>query len=279
MASASGAVGNGGAKGNTVREWGLFSFKGRRRTMEDTHVVSDPVDASTAADLGLFAVFDGHGGKGASAYCQEHCLGVLKEELAAASGAVDADLLKRVFAKVDAGIKESGVDFAGSTAAVCVWDRVKRSIKVANVGDTHAILVPAAEDDEKKLLTEKVQRLTVEHHAEGDELERIKAAGGFVNAGRVNGMICVTRSLGDHNMKNLLINEPAVATVESVPAGSILLIACDGIWDVLTTEDVAAALAAPPSPEETAAECAKRILKTAYDKGSQDNLSVMVIRL
>jgi len=279
MASASGAVGNGGAAGNTVREWGLFSFKGKRRTMEDTHVVADPVDASAAADLGLFAVFDGHGGKGASAYCQEHILAVVKEELAAAPDAVEPEGLKRIFAKVDAGIKESGVDFAGSTAAVCIWDRAKRCVRVANVGDTHAVIIPAAEDDEKKLLTDKARRLTVEHHCEGDELERIKAAGGFVNAGRVNGMICVSRSLGDHNMKNLLISEPAVATVEAVPVGSILLIACDGIWDVMTTEDAVAAIAAPPSPTETAAECAKRILKTAYDKGSQDNLSVMIVRL
>jgi len=276
---ASSAVGNGGAAGNTVKEWGLWSFKGRRRTMEDTHVVADPMDAETSADLGFFAVFDGHGGKGASAYCQEHFLNTLKEDLAANGGVIDAECFTRVFGKVDSGIKASGVDFAGSTAAVCVWDRVKRCVKVANVGDTHAILVPAAEDDETKLVPEKAKRLTVEHHAEGAEEERIKAAGGFVNAGRVNGMICVSRSLGDHNMKSLLISEPSVAVEEAVPKGSVLLIACDGIWDMLTTADVAAALAAPPSPTETAAECAKRILKAAYDKGSSDNLSVLVLRL
>lgn len=270
------AVGNGGAAGNTVREWGLWSFKGRRRTMEDTHVVADPLDAAAAPGVGVFAVFDGHGGKGASAYCQEHLVAALCD--ARGPGALDAAALGRAFAALDAGIKASGVEFAGATAAVCVWDAAARALTVANVGDTHALLVPAAADT-GALDPARAQLLTTEHHATGAELARVTAAGGFVTDGRVNGMICVTRSLGDHHMKPLLVCEPAVAAAAAVPAGSVLLVACDGVWDVLSAADVAALLAAPPSPAETAAECAKRVLKAAYDKGSADNLSVLVVRL
>ena len=265
------AVGNGGAAGNTVREWGLWSFKGRRRTMEDTHVVADPLDAG----VGVFAVFDGHGGKGAAAYCQEHLAAALRA--ARGAGALDGAALARAFAALDAGIKASGVEFAGATAAVCVWDAAARALTVANVGDTHALYVPAGSDG--ALAPARAQVLTTEHHATGAELARVTAAGGFVTDGRVNGVICVTRSLGDHNMKPLLVCEPAVAAVAPVPAGSVLLVACDGVWDVLSAADVAALLAAPPSPAETAAECAKRILKAAYDKGSADNLSVLLVRL
>lgn len=270
----SSALGNGGAEGKTVREWGLWSFKGRRRTMEDTHVVADPLEEA-APGVGVFAVFDGHGGKGAAAYCQEH----LQEALCAArsNGALDAAALGRAFAALDAGIKAGGVEFAGATAAVCVWDAAARALTVANVGDTHALLVPAGADG--ALVPARAHVLTTEHHAEGAELARVTAAGGFVTDGRVNGVIGVTRSLGDHHMKPLLVCEPAVATAADVPAGSVLLVACDGVWDVLAPADVAAALAAPPTPAETAAECARRILKAAYDKGSSDNLSVLVVRL
>ena len=273
-AAAAPPVGNGGAQGHKVREWGLWSFKGKRRTMEETHAVCDPL----VGDLALFAVFDGHGGKGAAAYCQEHLASAVAAQAAAAGNkALGDEAWARVFTQVDEGIKASGVEYAGTTAAVCLWDAAARALAVANVGDTHAVLVPAGEDG--TLQPASARRLTTEHHAEGAEAARITAAGGFVSDGRVNGMVAVTRSLGDHNMKALLVSEPAVARVDAVPAGSVVLVACDGVWDVLTTEAVAAALAAPPTPTETAAECAKRVLKAAYDKGSTDNLSVMVVRL
>jgi hypothetical protein len=37
------------------------------------------------------------------------------------------------------------------------------------------------------------------------EIARIQQAGGFVMNGRVNGQIAITRSLGDHIMKDFII--------------------------------------------------------------------------
>jgi serine/threonine protein phosphatase PrpC len=67
----------------------------------------------------------------------------------------------------------------------------------ANVGDCRAVLSDKG----------KAVQLTFDHKPNAPkEKERIEAAGGFVHNGRVNGLLAVSRSIGDVNYKVSVIN-------------------------------------------------------------------------
>jgi hypothetical protein len=69
------------------------------------------------------------------------------------------------------------------------------------------------------------------------------------------GMIVVTRSLGDHNMKDYLSNEPHVEAVELTSDDDLLVLACDGVWDVIQDQEAIDLI-----KNETAADRMSRIL-------------------
>ena len=78
------------------------------------------------------------------------------------------------------------------------------------------------------------------------EKARIEAAGGFVEENRVNGSLNLSRSIGDFEYKSStelpftqqqVTCDPEVRSVARQPADSFIVLACDGIWDCLTSED------------------------------------------
>ena len=81
------------------------------------------------------------------------------------------------------------------------------------------------------------KRLSFDHRAE-DESEqlRIKDAGGFIARSRVLGILAVTRSFGDHGMKDFVTANPYTSKTLLNECGDspFLILACDGVWDVLT---------------------------------------------
>lgn len=79
---------------------------------------------------------------------------------------------------------------------------------------------------------------------------RIYAAGGYLEMGRVNGNLNLSRALGDLVYKSDSSRPPERQIVSSVPdvltlkrnkeADEFLIIGCDGIWEALTSAQVAA---------------------------------------
>jgi protein phosphatase 1G len=131
---------------------------------------------------------------------------------------------------------------AGCTAVVALLH--ERELFVANAGDSRAVLcragaaVPLSEDHKP---------------ASARERERIVAAGGFLSdvAGvcRVNGNLNLSRAIGDHRYKGnadlapaaqIITAEPDVERVAITPEDRFLVLACDGVWDVMSNEEVVA---------------------------------------
>eukprot|EP00038_Savillea_parva_P012140 m.202538 g.202538 ORF g.202538 m.202538 type:complete len:506 (+) comp21796_c0_seq1:506-2023(+) len=122
-------------------------------------------------------------------------------------------------------------------ALVCTYGDT-RILVVANVGDSRAVICRngVAVD------------LSDDHHTEHDaERERVEAAGGRIAQGRVNGGLNMTRALGDHQFKQnkdlpltaqMISPEPDVTITTLGPEDKFLVLACDGIWNSLTSEDV-----------------------------------------
>ena len=144
----------------------------------------------------------------------------------------------------------------------------KRYLVVANAGDSRAVISREA----------GVSRLTYDHKpTDESEASRVTGGGAFIRDGRVNGMIGITRALGDHCMKQWIISTPHVTVVELVPTDEYLVLACDGVWDVINDDEAIAFL--KEKQEAPASQLARALAVEALKRGSQDNISVIVVRL
>lgn len=93
------------------------------------------------ASCGLFAVFDGHGGRQVSDHLQERFPAEFKKELAKNPGDLSGPLTS-IFTKLDNELRLIDSDGCGSTACVCVIRKEGNAsiLYVANVGDTRCVL-------------------------------------------------------------------------------------------------------------------------------------------
>jgi serine/threonine protein phosphatase PrpC len=78
-----------------------------------------------------------------------------------------------------------------------------------------------------------------------EEKARIEKAGGFVEDNRVKGVLNLSRSLGDLEYKSdpkikmadQMITAMPEVRKEKIDDACFLIIACDGIWDCLTSSE------------------------------------------
>lgn len=134
------------------------------------------------------------------------------------------------------GMESPGED-SGTTACVVLVTRKK--IIVANVGDSRAVLCRNG----------KALELSFDHKPEDEvEIARIRKAGGRVtDDGRVNGGLNLSRAFGDHCYKKntglplaeqMISALPDVISKDLTPEDSFLVVACDGIWNSLDSQQV-----------------------------------------
>ncbi|CAI0376567.1 unnamed protein product [Linum tenue] len=163
-----GPVSGGGLSQNGKFSYGYASSPGKRSSMEDFYETR--IDGVEGEIVGLFGVFDGHGGARAAEYVKQNLFSNLinhpkfisdtKSAIADAYNHTDSEFLKS---------ENTQNRDAGSTAstAILVGDR----LLVANVGDSRAVICRggnaiAVSRDHKPDQT--------------DERQRIEDAGGFV---------------------------------------------------------------------------------------------------
>ncbi len=88
-------------------------------------------------------------------------------------------------------------------------------------------------------------------------------------------MIGITRALGDHMMKDLLINTPHFHATQITAEDQLLILACDGVWDVFSDQEAVDLI----QGEADAQAMSKKLLVESIKKGSTDNISVLVLVL
>lgn len=127
------------------------------------------------------------------------------------------------------------------------------------------------------------QRLTYDHRIDDDgEQDRIKKAGGFFTRNRVLGILAVTRSFGDHSMKEFVCADPHLKEVDllSKTEPQLLILACDGVWDVLTDQEAGDIVMEEYSRIGGPYNDASRLLvNRAIERGSADNVTAVVVFL
>ncbi len=111
-----------------------------RSTMEDACVVIDGFADDN--NTGLFAIYDGHGGRNVAEFLRLHLHGNIEKELRAKGDRSVEECLKTAFLVTDMECSGTGEQASGSTAALCVVRRMngKRYVYSANCGDARAVL-------------------------------------------------------------------------------------------------------------------------------------------
>jgi len=235
---------------------------------QDAHAIVDSLPLSPAVDAtspgahadegwraSLYGVYDGHSGARAAAFLRTRLHAAVATHLraeavragaahrgvglAAARRALDA-----AFTQTDEELLNRGADGdAGSCAAVALV--CPEHVITAHAGDCRVVLWRAG----------VATPLTADHRAGAPaEKARVEAAGGFVAYGRVLGQLAVSRSFGDRAFKSIDVSggagaEPRISQlVTAAPdvacvrwkVGDFLVLACDGVWDVMTDQEVRA---------------------------------------
>ena len=101
----------------------------------------------------------------------------------------------------------------------------QRVLYTANVGDARIVLCRAG----------KALRLSYDHKgSDENEGKRVANAGGLILNNRVNGVLAVTRALGDAYMKDLVTGHPyTTETVIQPDVDEFIILACDGVSSFL----------------------------------------------
>ncbi|OTB07948.1 hypothetical protein M426DRAFT_52795 [Hypoxylon sp. CI-4A] len=182
---------------------------------------------------------------------------------AAASKATDASKAKDPKPENDVGNNAIPESAHAKLRGAAVRQRV---LYTANVGDARIILCRAG----------KALRLSYDHKgSDENEGKRIANAGGLILNNRVNGVLAVTRALGDTYMKDLVTGHPyTTETVIQPEVDEFIIIACDGLWDVCNDQDAVDLV----RDEQDPVAAAKKLVDHALARFSTDNLSCMIVR-
>lgn len=267
---------------------GATGMQGWRLEMEDEHIATD---IPSRPDHTFLAVFDGHGGAGAAHYAGAHMVSTLESvpswKLYLKGGpstdpSCIGQAMKEAFIKLDADIRKhqdrTPGDRSGCTSVTAIV--TPTHIICANAGDSRCVM---GTNGSAKFLSED--------HKPYNPLERarIEKAGGYVNYDRVDGDLAVSRALGDFQYKRKDDNNPEEQKVSPYPditiherteKDEILILACDGLWDVMTNEEaINTAYEILQSGENSMGLVAEEMIDLALDKGSRDNISCVVARL
>ncbi|BGP20210.1 hypothetical protein JCM10213_005935 [Rhodosporidiobolus nylandii] len=221
--------------------WAVSEMQGWRLTMEDAHagVLSLGDTDKDGKKTSFFAVYDGHGGSTVAKFAGD----TVHSRLAANDAFKQRDWaasLKRAYLETDEDLR-ANPDFRGDPSgctAVSAIITPELNIVCANAGDSRAVMSVGGE----------AKPLSFDHKpTNASETSRIVAAGGFVEFGRVNGNLALSRALGDFEFKQgqnlapenqIVTADPDITVHEHTQEDEFVVIACDGIWDVLTSQQV-----------------------------------------
>ncbi len=187
--------------------------------------------------VAYFGVLDGHGGDKVANYTSQQ-LGYEVVQQSSFKIRKYGLCLQRAFIAMDRNILQQDElkdDTSGCTATTCLITRNR--IIAANVGDSRTVLS----------VNGHAKPLSYDHKPShpGEKL-RIQAAQDFVEADRVRGLLALSRAIGDFRFKDkphLSPEEQPVTALPDViergltPDDEFLILACDGIWDAVSSQE------------------------------------------
>ncbi|KAJ4849499.1 hypothetical protein Tsubulata_005811 [Turnera subulata] len=305
-------------RGKSVLSYGVMSVLGRRRVMEDAVTVALGAVGDGDGYCGwerwrydLFAVYDGHGGAAAWNSCgvrmADKWVAKEVEEIGWGEGLEYwREVMRKGFERMDEELWEmSGSDGGGeqllvSPAAGKAGPSLPMAVVVL-VGEEE--LVVANRGNSRALLCREGMAVPFSYEHKpypAEEQERVEAAGGRIeksNSTSGRRVLASARSMGSNEPRSMdtsrgdyffnpyMTLEPEVTVYQRTDWDDFIVVASDGLWDVLSNEVVCEVVKRSfdfPMPMESSgesktAQAAAMLVHLAMARGSKDNISVIVI--
>ncbi|KAI4095479.1 MAG: hypothetical protein Q9206_006530 [Seirophora lacunosa] len=275
--------------------FGVSAMQGWRISMEDAHAAvldlqaedleKDFQAATPEKRLSFFGVYDGHGGDRVALFAGENIHKILAKQEAFKKGNYE-QALKDGFLATDRAILNNPKyeeEVSGCTASVGLIS--KTTIYVANAGDSRSVLGVKG----------RAKPLSFDHKPQNEgEKARICAAGGFVDFGRVNGNLALSRAIGDFEFKKSADLSPEQQIVTAFPDviahnisddDEFLVIACDGIWDCQSSQAVVEFVRRGIAEKQALSKICENMMDNCLSPSSEtggvgcDNMTMVVVAL
>jgi len=225
----------------------------------------------------LLGVFDGHAGGLCSNYLYENLPLELQKHTFQQNhnnmkpNLPSPDLVKDVFLMTDQQwlqMAKSNAIEDGSTALCLMIDGPE--LLVANCGDSRALL-----HQEGKTIALTRDPLPDDH----DEKLRIMKLGGSVIGGRLQGKLGVSRAFGNYEFKEskYLTSEPEIKPEIVQSDAEFLVVGCDGLFEQFTNDEIISYIKNRLSSNSLEV-IVKDLVEEALDRGTEDNLTVIVVK-
>lgn len=233
---------------------GYSEICGCRPTQEDSLIIRSHI----LPDTDIYAVIDGHGGADTANLAAYIIPQYFKE-----SNSQAISTMPQLLRKFNEKLKQDKI----RDGAVMVFAAVTSiEVGVANIGDSRALIV---RDDGTAF------QLTNDHRPiDRAELDLIKSNHSFVQDERTAGILAFSRSMGDFNVEGVS-RIPDMYTYRIKEFDSLLVLACDGLYDLVSSDEVAQIIHGITDPNKAA----NLLRNIAFARGSTDNVSVIVVRL
>ncbi|KPA73281.1 putative protein phosphatase 2C [Leptomonas pyrrhocoris] len=213
-------------------------MQGWRAQMEDAHLINVAFPGGDEQGReGLFGVFDGHSGAQCAKLAGDFFTTALAKHASADGDDHHNINYEAAFLEVDEQLRTALGEGGSGCTAVLVYVS-PQEITCAWVGDSRAVLCRDIASFD----------LSYDHKPDVEvEKTRVEDAGGFVRDNRVNGQLAMSRAMGDFVYKKdatrdvkqqLVVAVPGVITTKRGGGDSYVVIACDGIFDVLSNDEL-----------------------------------------
>ncbi|OEL36790.1 putative protein phosphatase 2C 54 [Dichanthelium oligosanthes] len=115
---------------------------------------------------------------------------------------------------------------------------------------------------------------------------RVESLGGYVDDGYLNGLLGVTRALGDWHLEGMkevgepggpLSAEPELKMITLTKDDEFLIIGSDGIWDVFSNQNSVDFARRRLQEHNNVELCCKEIVEEAIRRGATDNLTAVLV--
>lgn len=281
---------------------GICQDRGPRDYMEDRYRIINRPQTNEF----FFGVFDGHGGYKVADYLANILYPTYLDKLYDFN---IPDSLTKSFEYIDNSLDLKISNYQGSTSLVAVIKDEK--LYVANVGDSRAVLcrdgfaIDLSIDQNISCVNEKqrIEKLggVIYYPVENIDKDLIKKAFKAMDYLWLNGKYLenkstmhiighgrflynsflgpgMTRSIGDKFFKRFLIPTPEITITDILPEDEFVIMASDGIWDVLSSQLAVNFVREALNDGKNADYAAKMLADIARMRGSQDNITVIIIK-
>ena len=249
----------------------------------------------------VFAAYDGHGegGEFVAQFALHEIPKRLEQHEEFKKGNIE-QAFKDVFISVNADLElEQDIEPLYSGCTACVALVRGNEIHFANAGDSRAVMACVIEENGG--VEYRALDLTVDQNPDSPgEKERIEAAGGFVSPPPEVGLsarvwldagfsqigLAMGRSLGDYAVKTVgVIAEPVVSRHELQPNDEFMIIATDGVWEFLSSQDAVDIVAKGLQNGDGSSLACQRLIEAAAAKWHEregdyrDDITALVIQM